>query len=132
MQNGPENEGENRPTLRPVQGSHGKESIISDHQAQPGDRLRGLQYVPPEGSTEAEPPYDSPEITRWMVLDGRRVQRHASLSETWRVARDRILKASVWMLIAFCVLIITACAFFAGVYIAVGHLLSRRREVPLP
>lgn len=59
-----------------------------------------IAYIPPEGSTETNPPYESPEIRYWRVIDGRREYRHRSAFAAPRCpqARGRIYRATADML----------------------------------
>lgn len=89
-----------------------------------------LEYIPPEGSSETSPPHDSTEITRWMVLDGRRVQRHASHAEAWKAARDKILRAAAFMLLTMAILISAAGALVGGVTLLAFYLISPAAALP--
>lgn len=61
---------------------------------------RGIEYRAPVDSAREEPPYRSAKIMRWVVLDGRRMQRHAGLHDAFsdKPARRRIAWAALIML----------------------------------
>lgn len=83
-----------------------------------------VQYVPPEGSAETEPPYDSPEIVKWMILNGRRVKRHDSYADAWAAARDNILRATAFMLSVIAVIMSALAVLFGGVVAGSAHFIS--------
>lgn len=83
-----------------------------------------LQYIQPEGSLEQQPPPEDSRIKRWMVLDGRRVQRHGSLGEAWQQSRQNILRAAIFMLICVAALLVLSALLIGGVTVSVNHLVS--------
>lgn len=52
-----------------------------------------MEYVAPEGSTQTEPPYGSPEIEYWLVLDGQRERRHRNI---FAALRDANARSRLW------------------------------------
>lgn len=72
-------------------------------------RTQKVEYLPPEGSTETDPPYGSPEIDYWMVVGGQRAVRHRTVQDAFSdgAACERILLAcAVWVVIELVVAVI--------------------------
>lgn len=75
-----------------------------DHLGRASRRIFGpvptVEYIPPEGSTETEPPYNSEQIRYWTVINGRRQRRHPGNLAALRQseARSRLLTALAAML----------------------------------
>lgn len=81
-----------------------------------------VEFIPPEGSTETEPPYGSAEIRYWKVVDGVRQRRHRRLFDALYdpEARSRLAQASsgvrrrAFIGTGFAVLIFCFVLFVAG------------------
>lgn len=65
-----------------------------------GGNGRGIEYRAPVDSAREELPYGSVKILQWIVLDGRRMQRHTGLADAFadKSARRRIALAALIIL----------------------------------